>query len=251
MVGRFFNTVATNGTNLYTRHSVLFTDPYAVENWLRDYTLLDLRQSPIIDVAVYYPETMNQLDDGTFRHLYGWGFNPRAAEIRRRIDVDFLDERLIRQGFLDRYHVLVFSWGKTIPADTLQIVDRWLRSGGTVILPTYPRGFWETVEGDTSVFASWEKGDAGEGEFFRFKGDMEPISLYGDFVEDILRKTPGLHPLTKQVLEIQHPERVFFSVLKDGTVLALNYSEQDAPIELPGGYSEVLSPFSVKVLMFH
>ncbi|HRK35688.1 MAG TPA: beta-galactosidase, partial [Candidatus Hydrogenedentes bacterium] len=108
VVARFFSTITTNGDNLYTRHNVLFEPPFCVANWLRDFHLLDLRADPVIDVAVYYPETMNQLDDGTFRHLYAWGFNTRAAEVRRRIDTDFLDERLIRQGYLDRYKVLVF-----------------------------------------------------------------------------------------------------------------------------------------------
>ncbi|MCB9769449.1 MAG: family 14 glycosylhydrolase [Candidatus Omnitrophica bacterium] len=248
VVARFFSTASTNGSNLYTRHSVLFNDDYAVENWLRYYHLLDLRQSPVIDVAVYYPETMNQLDDGTFRHLYAWGFNSRAAEVRRRVDVDYLDERLIREGFLDRYSVLVFCWGKVIPSDVEQIVDRWLRAGGTVIFPSYPRGPYETVEGDTSVFLSWERGDTGDGSFFRFPGDMEPISLYGDFIEGVLKEVPQLHPWTKQAMKIQHPPRVFFSILEDGQVLALNYSDESARILLKEESSEVLPPFSIKVL---
>lgn len=248
VVARIFNTVSTNGSNFYTHHQAFLRDPNAVDNWVRDYHLLDLRQRPIIDVAVYYPETMNQLDDGTFRHLYAWGFNPRAAEIRRRIDVDYLDERLIREGFLDRYTVLVFCWGKVIPADVMEIVDLWLRAGGTVILPSFPRGLYETVEGNTDIFRSWHRGDTGEGSFHRFQGDMEPISLYGDFVENILRNTSRLHRWTKNVLEIQHPDRVFFSVLEDGHVLALNYSDEPAHVELEVEIQEDLPPFSMKVL---
>ena len=180
--------------------------------------------------------------------MYGWGFNPRAAEIRRRIDVDYLDERLIRQGFLDRYNVLVFSWGNIVPEDVLKMVDKWIRAGGTVIFPPRPRGSYKTVDGNTDIFLSWQRGDTGDGAFYRFNGDIEPISFYGDFVENILIKTSHLHPLTKQVLEIQHPERVFFSVLEDGRVLALNFSDKAANIELDGDIGEALPPFSIKLI---
>ena len=189
-----------------------------------------------------------KVDDGAFRHLYGWGFNPRAAEIRRRIDVDYLDERLIREDFLDRYDVLVFCWGKVIHEDVLEIVDRWLRSGGTVIFPSRPRGLYETVEGNTNIFQSWQRGDTGDGAFHRFGGDIEPISLYGDFVESILRNTSRMHCLTKQVVEIKHPERVFFSILEDGCVLALNFSDKAAHIELEGEIYKDLPPFSITVI---
>ncbi len=240
---RFFSMITTNGDNLYTRHGVLFTQPLAVERWIREYPLLDLRAKPLVDVAIYYPETMSQLDDGAFRSLYGWGFNPRAAEIRRRIDVDFLDERLIRAGFLDRYKVLVFCWGNVIERDVQQSIDHWLRSGGVAVYPA--RNNQETVEGDTSVFAAWEHGDTGSGKFWRFQGDMEPISLYGDYVEKALRETTGIHPWTRAALATNRPPRVFLCVLENGTFLALNYNETSATIELPGQFNATLAPFSI------
>jgi len=243
VVGRFFSTLTTNGDNLYTRHGVLFTNARAVERWLRDYPLLDLRATPHIDVAIYYPETMSQLDDGAFRYLYGWGFNPRAAEMRRRVDADFLDERLIRAGFLDRYKVLAFCWGNVLEKDVQQAIDKWIRAGGVAVYPA--RNNQETVEGDGAVFQAWERGDTGKGKFHRFTGDMEPISLYGDFFENALRQTPGLHRWTTAALETQRPERVFISVLENGTFVALNYNDKPARIELPGQFVTTLAPFSV------
>ena len=67
-------------------------------------------------------------------------------------------------------------------------------------------------------------------------------------MEIILRNKSRMYPLTKQVLEIQHPEKVFFNVLEDGSVLALNFSDEAAQIELEGVISELLPPFSIKVL---
>ncbi|GMW00105.1 MAG: hypothetical protein AMXMBFR84_12430 [Candidatus Hydrogenedentota bacterium] len=247
-VARFFSTLTTNGDNLYTRHSVLFEHPYSVDNWLRDYRLLDLRADPIVDVAVYYPETMNQLDDSTFRHLYAWGFNTRVAEVRRRVDVDYLDERLIRKGFLDRYKVLVFCWGNVIEHDVQQVIDQWIRSGGVAIYPTYPRVPQETIEGEQKTFLAWEKGDTGKGTFHRFRGDMEPISLYGDFIDRCIREVDGLHALTKEILALDLPERVFACGLEDGTIVVLNYSESTISLETAVGRVETLEPYSIKVL---
>lgn len=244
VVGRFFSTAATNGSNLYTRHSVLFTDSYSVYNWLRDYHLLDKRADPIVDVAVYYPETMNQIDDGAFRHLYAWGFNPRAAEIRRRAEVDFLDDLLIREGFLDRYKILVFCWGNILPEDVLQRIDRWIRSGGIAIFPTFPRGDYRTIEGDPALFQAWERGDVGKGRFFRFKSDMEPITLYGDFVESILETTPNLHPGVARLLQIDQPPQVFSSLLQTGDLLLLNYSNRSVEFTLEGEPVE-MGPYSI------
>ncbi|MFA6239861.1 MAG: family 14 glycosylhydrolase [Candidatus Hydrogenedentales bacterium] len=247
-VARFFNTITTNGANLYTRHSVLFENSFSVDRWIRDYPKLDRRADPLIEVALYYPETMNQLDDGTFRHLYAWGFNSRAAEIRRRVDVDYLDERLIRAGFLDRYRVLVFCWGNTIEDDVQRAIDAWIRKGGTAIYPTYPHGPQETVEGDQSRFLAWERGDTGEGVFRRFKGDMEPVSLYGDYVEEVLQGAASLSPLTRQALAIQHPEHVYFSVLTNGSLVALNYGDKQASVSLEGRFTETIAPYSFQFL---
>lgn len=111
IVARIFNTLSTNGDHLFTYHPNIMFNELSIEKWLEYLPLLDTRQDPVVDVAIYYPETTNQLDDGAFRQLYAWGFNPRAREVRRHVEVDYLDERLIREGFLDRYKVLVHAWG--------------------------------------------------------------------------------------------------------------------------------------------
>ena len=64
-VGRIFNTTATNGDHFFTYHSNLFDKQMSIAKWLKHFTYFDCRQDPIIDVALYYPETMNGLDSGT------------------------------------------------------------------------------------------------------------------------------------------------------------------------------------------
>lgn len=245
VAGRLFNTTATNGDHFFTYHSNLMYHPMAIEQWLRYLPLLDTRSDPVIDVAVYYPETMNELDDAAFRHLYAWGFNPRAAAVRRAVEVDYLDETLLRDGFLDRYKVLVFAWGEFIEAGVLEIIDAWMRKGGCVIYPAFPRSNLSTIEGDSGVFLKWIGGDTGQGRFFRFVGDMEPPADYGRFVKDRLLGLDTLHPWTKAVLRLNAPDKVFFSIQSDGHVLALNYNEYEVRVPLSPDKEEKIPAYGV------
>lgn len=235
VAGRIFGTAATNGGHLFTYHSNVMCSQMSIDQWLKYLPVLDERADPVIDVAVYYPETMNQLDDGAFRNLYAWGFNPRAAAVRRAVEVDYLDEILIRDGFLDRYKVLVFCWGEFIEQDVLARIDDWVQKGGVVIYPSFPRASLKTVEGDGAIFENWSGGNTGQGTFLRFKGDMEPLEDYGAFVKKCLLELNTLTPETRAVLRIEHPEKVFFSAQSGGKVLALNYNAHPAAIRLPSG----------------
>jgi len=235
VAGRIFNTTTTDADHFFTYGNNIFYHPMAIDRWLTYARLLDTRQPPVVDVAVYYPETMNQLEDATFRHLYAWGFNPRARAIRRVVEVDYLDEKLIREGFLGRYKVLVFVWGNTIEGDVQRVIDDWMKRGGTVFYPSFPKGLLQTVEGDGSVFQRWSLGDTGQGAFHRFHGDMEPSSLYAEFVAKRLRALDGLDPWTQAVLAMDLPDQLFVSIQQDGHLLALNYDDEAHTLDLAGG----------------
>ena len=101
--GRIFNTATTNGRHFFTYHPNIMGHRLSIEKWLKYAHLLNEGQDPFVEVAVYYPETYNQLDDSAFRHLYASGFNAVAREVRRVVEVDYLEESLIREGYLDRY----------------------------------------------------------------------------------------------------------------------------------------------------
>ena len=245
ITGRIFTTTAANGAHFFTYYPNLFYSQLAIKKWLDNFSIFDTREEPVIDAAVYYPETMNQLDDSTFRYLYASGFYSRASQIHRHLEIDYLNETLIRDGFLDRYKVLIFVWGNVIEKDVLQKIDAWVRKGGTVIYPSHPRGNLETVENDSHLFSRWSIGDTGEGRFFRFAGDMEPPGLYGDYVSAIVEKLPNLNPLTATVLQMKHPDTVFFSIQSGGYILAVNYNNVAVEIVTSAGRKESIAPYSI------
>jgi len=246
VVGRLFETAVTNADHFFTYDSNVIFHPLAISKWLSYLKVLDERQDPLVEVAVYYPETTNQLEDAAFRYLYAWGFNPRAREIRRSVEVDYLDDRLIREGFLDRYKVLAFAWGDVLEEDVLEKIDEWVKSGGGVIYPSFPRGSVSTVEGDTHIFRGWQSGRTGKGSFYRFAGDMEPPSDYGDFVLTTLRGVSGLSPWTHEVLEAEHSEKVFCSIQQDGHLMILNYADKPGFLKLGEGTDVTIEPYGIE-----
>ena len=146
VVERIFNTLTTNGDHLFTYHSNLVSSQLAIEKWVKYAPLFDPRQPPHIEVAVYYPSTSNQLDDAAFRHLYAWGFNPRAAAVRRVVEVDYLDDHLIRQGFLGKSKVLVCVWGD-MSSGMRRRIGHLPPHRRRHPLPLLPRGPMRSVEG--------------------------------------------------------------------------------------------------------
>lgn len=235
VAGRIFNTLATNGDHLFTYHSNLMNSQLAIEKWVQYIPLFDLRREPLVEVAVYYPETASQLDDAAFRHLYAWGFNPRAAAVRRVVDADYLDDQLIRDGLLDRYKVLVCVWGDMVEKEVQETIDAWLRMGGTLIYHNYPRGPMKSPEGDTTFFTKWQSGDCGAGKFLRFKGDMEPPEIFSGFLREALPQVEGLSATTRECIQAEHPSQVYLSAQEGGRTLALNYNPEAVTVRLAGG----------------
>lgn len=235
IAGRIFGTLTTNGQHFFTYQNNAMGSDFAIDQWLRYAPMLDERAMGHTSVAVFYPETVNQLEDSAFRYLYAWGFNPRAAAVRRVTEVDYLDERLIGDGFLDDYRVLVFAWGTVLPDATLAKIDAWVQAGGTVIYPSFPRGAVTGLSGSSDVYRAWAAGKTGQGAFYRFKGDMEPTELYGDFVRKVLSDSKGLSSLEQRLLSVRRPDHVFFSLLESGKVAALNYDPEVATLTLADG----------------
>lgn len=100
----------------------------------------------LVDVAFFFPTTEHRLRN------QDW---PRAAvkaanALRPCHDYDLVDERMIRDGALNQYRVLVMCEGAIVEKPVLTALEKWIRDGGVVIC----RGLSsiETVEGDKSLW---------------------------------------------------------------------------------------------------
>ncbi len=101
----------------------------------------------VVDVAMFYPTTSHLLrpDEG-YPPLLRQG----CTTIRDILDYDIVDERMVLDGALDRYRVLVLWEGAIVEAPVLERIRAWVEQGG--VLVAYDFGKIETVEGSLDWF---------------------------------------------------------------------------------------------------
>ena len=115
--------------------------------------------TPINDVAMFYPTTSRAL------RLNAAGVRPFESgcmDLRDVMNYDILDERMITDGALEHFRVLVMWEGMVVEADVLNKIQDWVQRGGVIC--SYDYGKVETVEGDRSWFA----------DLFGYAGKLAP-----------------------------------------------------------------------------
>jgi hypothetical protein len=246
VVGRLYNIIVNNGQHLFYYYHNLLSNDQAIDKWLELAPLLDRRDQPFIEIAALYPDTMSKLDDGVFRNLYASTFNPRMAELRARFDFDFCSERMVLDGALDRYKVLLIVWNFVIEADALNSIDAWVQKGGTVICADWRGAPLTTVEGESTVDAKWRSGDTGAGNVVFIPDDREPPARLASRVERALKARANLASLTEAMLNLENPDGVYVSILYNGTLVLLNFN--DETINVPTVDRELsIGPYTIAI----
>ena len=248
IAARIYNILVNNGQHLFFYESNLLYNDQAANQWLELAPLLDQRAEPVIDVAVLYPDTKSKLDDAVFRNLYAFTFNERVAALRPRLDFDFCSERMILDGALPRYKVLVFLWSNIVEAEAINKIDEWVRAGGAVIYPRWDVMPLATVEGDVSVYNRWLRGETGQGKVIFDRGDRVPAHRYTDFIAKQIDAMENLDPRTLQMLRAQKPDEIYISALATGSFAVLNYNDAPVEVTIPGIQTATIKSYGIKIL---
>ena len=104
-------------------------------------------EKPIVDVAMFYPADTQQLRTDQGYHLL---FAQACAYLRDFMNFDIVDDRMVKDGCMDGYRVLVLWEGTFAEPDTLEKIKNWVNGGGVVL--AYDFGKISTFEGDTTWF---------------------------------------------------------------------------------------------------
>ncbi|GBC97117.1 hypothetical protein HRbin16_02937 [bacterium HR16] len=122
---------------------------------------------PVVDVAMFFPSTAMRLADVGEAPIMRAG----CAQARDLFAFDIVDERMIRDGALDRYRLLVFWEGMVVEQDVLDKIVEWVQAGGVVV--AYDFGKVTNVEGDGTTWRTLF-GYAGKLQILKpaFKGDV-------------------------------------------------------------------------------
>ena len=248
IAARIYNILVNNGQHLFFYESNLFYNDQGADQWLELAPLLDQRAEPVIDVAVLYPDTKSKLDDAVFRNLYAFTFNERVAALRPHLDFDFCSERMILDGALPRYKVLVFLWSDVVEAAALNKIDEWVRAGGAVIYPYWAAMPLTTVEEDAAVYNRWLRGEIGNGKVIFDRGDRVPAHRYADFIAKQLEAMDNLDPRTLEMLRAQKKPEVYVSALQSGVFAVLNYNDEPAEVVIPDIGRATVKPYGIQLI---
>jgi hypothetical protein len=247
VVARLFNAVTTNAEHLFYYQSNISGNDQAVDAWLRNGRLLDQRAKPIIDVATFYPDTALKLDDEILRYRWGSPYFTMARALRSEMDYDYCSEQMIRDGALERFKVLVFLWGHITEQAVLERIDQWVQNGGTVIFDVMPRGYPTSVENNSGIAQKWASGGTGKGRAIVYTGDAVPPEFYAEFVRLQVEKMPQVHAPVRAAMRMEKPAGVYWSVLENGKLMLLNFSNHAAAVRLAGGKALRIAPYEIAV----
>ena len=242
VMARLFNAITTGAVHLFYYLGNLTDNDQALDAWLKYSPYLDQRAKPLIDVAAFYPDTALKLNDELVRYRWASTFFTVGRALREVVDFDYASEQMIGDGALDRYQVLLFLWGAVTEKSVLERMDQWVRHGGTLVFAQRPRGLPETVEGDSSIAKKWLAGDTGKGRVIAWQGDLIPSQSYVEFVHDLLLRMPSLQPRIRDALRLEKPATVFWSVLENGKLALLNFSNHPASVRLVSGKIIKIAP---------
>ncbi len=250
VMGRLFNTFSNGADHLFYYDGNFFTNDQATRLWIKHARILDRRDRPAPEVAVFYPDSENKLSDEVLRHRMGSAFFERVHALRRVTDYDYASEQMILDGALDRYKVLVFLWGRVAERPVIERIDKWLQSGGIILYPERQQqrdGILGTVDGDMRIAQGWQQGKTGKGRFILFQGYAEPPGYYIDWLRETLQALPQLSPPIRHALRIQRGPNVFWSLSPSGSVTLLNYDDRPATVKFPTGKTMVIDPYHIAI----
>ncbi len=150
-LGRIFNAVMSGARQLFLYNtpdlmSVKDEIPAAGEGgaFLRDNASLLKTTVPVIDAAFYHPHPTSRQ---TGEDRQEW--SDLASRLRRILDFDFLDDRLILDGALESKSILILAGAGIMEAGVTAAVRGWIERGGVLFVLDCRPADWD---GSTAAF---------------------------------------------------------------------------------------------------
>src|SRR5579884_3901355 len=165
-VGRIFEAVSQGATGYFdwAGNAVATRDVYyRYGKYLRV-------EKPVVDVAMFYPAMAQKLKPEQ-------GFEPLFAQacayLRDAANFDIVDDRMVQDGCLENYRILVLWQGMMADQTTLDRIKEWVNDGGVLI--AYDFGKIQNFDGDASWF----------NDMFGYVQELAPAKVTERYVGDL------------------------------------------------------------------
>ncbi len=221
VIARVFNAGTSGARGLHYYYPNLFGNEQSLENFARWGAQFKQRK-PIVEVAVYYPETYIKLNGNKFLEA--------IAPLRDCFDFDFMSDGQILDGGLSRIKALILVQGNIAEANVWGKITEWVRAGGVL---TYPDGMGRlrTVEGDERVHDALfgTEADLGKGRVLQFSG-LGNNAAYRGFLGMNLPKARELAKGTRAMIKADGREdNVFVALVGPRKLIWFNGTGRDIP----------------------
>ncbi|MBI2302197.1 MAG: family 14 glycosylhydrolase [Armatimonadetes bacterium] len=215
------------------------SNPVAAADVFREYKAFLTQEQPVVDVALFFPSTDHRLHPTVG---YPGRFHAIGAALRDVMDYDILDERLIEDGGLARYRVLVWLEGTYIEAPVMAKLTDWVRGGGVLVkLGATPP---TTVEGDQSpgqalLEAAGKVSIVGDGNM---TDTMQTARV-------LVQAIRGAGPAGDAARDIDLDwDGVYTTLLANGEVILFNSTKEERTKQV-AGHAVVLPPVSIRSVL--
>ena len=186
---------------------------------------------PRIDAAVFFSTTAHRLENWDnwregFQGGYPEGMPAWLEGLRDILDYDVVDERLIDDGALRGYKLLIWPFCTRIESRTLKKIRAWVAGGGTLLVCDLSAV--RTVEGQPIALPT------GQGRVVDAGGSLERLA---ERVRTRDRQMTGLPPVDAR------QDGVLASLFDDGILLFnRNAKEATVTLSMPAGRWDVNYP---------
>ncbi|NOY69446.1 MAG: family 14 glycosylhydrolase [Deltaproteobacteria bacterium] len=184
---------------------------------LRKYTAILSMPPPLIKVAVFYPDTDVMVRPETRKKVWH-----RCRKLRRLIDFDMIDERMVMDGHILNYSFLLVLEGEWITSGALSRIASWVKTGG--ILLFYGRAELTPIDKPATESIHVNAGKSikfGSGHAWRCPKDLKTMEEMAGAVynrEHIFEWT-GIPDIPVKILQRFYATRFFDKILAFDPVL--------------------------------
>jgi hypothetical protein len=126
IAGRNYNAASSGARHVHFYPNLVTDGPDRIAPWARSAKFLQ-RREPQIECAALYPFTSQTID------RQGFILNDMAL-LRDVTDFDWVDERMVIDGALDKFRVAVITDGKVYPGAVFDKALEWVKNGGTLVI---------------------------------------------------------------------------------------------------------------------
>lgn len=224
---RVYNASTSGALGLHYYYPNLFASEEAYNAFVHTGSQFQQR-TPVLDVAVYYPETYIQLRGADFLGL--------LQPLRDRFDFGYMSDKQILTGGLKRVKALIILKGNIAEAAVWKTIAEWVRSGG-VLIAANAAGKLRTVEGDDTPNTAVLQPSAGaKGRVVMVPGRVD-TPAWREAVTRELAAAPELPARTRAMIASDGEEnRVFVSLCEPDELVWLNANkdaQHRAGVDIP------------------